>query len=100
MPVTVPRAERYAVHKLVVAAARENQAKARKDILQAEQLIGILAEQRPLELAEAWETARSAGPRWRTKLARGRARLGAEAEDLLAQTIARGGAERRARRKA
>ena len=94
VPVTVPRAERFAVHKLIVAAARENQAKARKDILQAEQLIGILAEQRPLELAEAWDTAWSAGPRWRTKLARGRARLGAEAEESLATTLARAGAAR------
>lgn len=100
VPVTVPRAERYAVHKLIVAAERENQAKARKDILQVGQLIGILAEQRPLELAEAWDTAWSAGPRWRTKLARGRARLGAEAEELLAKTLARGGVERRARRRA
>ncbi len=94
--VTVPRAERYAVHKLIVAAERENQAKARKDILQAEQLIGILAEQRPLELAEAWETAWSAGPRWRTKLARGRARLGAESEETVAATLARASARRRA----
>lgn len=96
VPVTVPRAERYAVHKLIVAAARENQAKARQDVMQAEQLIGILAEQRPLELAEAWETAWSAGPRWRTKLARGRARLGAESEETLAATLARPGGRRRA----
>lgn len=96
-PVTVPRAERYAVHKLIVAAERENQAKARKDIMQAEQLIGILAEQRPLELAEAWETAWAAGPRWRTKLARGRARLGAEAEETLAQVSARADAAGRKR---
>jgi hypothetical protein len=90
IPVTVPRAERYAVHKLIVAAERENQAKARKDIMQAEQLIGILAEQRPLELAEAWETAWAGGPRWRTKLERGRARLGADATAMLADVIARG----------
>jgi hypothetical protein len=96
VPVTVPRAERYAVHKLIVAAARENQAKARKDILQAEQLIAILAEQRPLELAEALKTAWSAGPRWRTKLARGRARLGAEGEEALAATLVRASTRRRA----
>lgn len=98
--VTVPRAERYAVHKLIVAAARENQAKARKYILQAGQLIGILAEQRPLELAEAWEAAWSAGPRWRMKLARGRARLGAEIEDILARVLARSTAKPRAPRRA
>jgi len=90
VPVTVPRAERYAVHKLIVAVERENQAKARKDIMQAEQLIAILSEQRPAELAEAWEIARSAGPRWRTKLERGRARLGPDAEATLARVIARG----------
>jgi hypothetical protein len=99
VPVTVPRAERYAVHKLIVAVERENQAKARKDIMQAEQLIGILAEQRPLELAEAWETAWAAGPRWRTKLTRGRARLGAEAVETLARVIARTDAAERKRSK-
>jgi hypothetical protein len=99
VPVTVPRAERYAVHKLIVAAARENQAKARKDILQAEQLIAILAEQRPLELAEAWEIASASGLRWRTKLARGRARLAAEADATLARAIERGQASERAARK-
>ena len=38
VPVTVPRAERYAVHKLIVAVERVEQAKAPKDILQAHML--------------------------------------------------------------
>lgn len=89
VPVTIPRAERYAVHKILIASGRENQAKARKDIMQAETLVAVLSEQRPLELAEAWETAWHSGPRWRTKLKHGRARLNAEATTSLERQVAR-----------
>jgi hypothetical protein len=75
IPVTVPRTERYAVHKLIVAVERKDQAKASKDIMQAGTLIAALASKRPLELAEAWQTAWQVGPRWREKLESGRARL-------------------------
>lgn len=75
IPVTVPRAERYAVHKLIVAVERREQAKAGKDIMQAGTLISALATRRPLELAEAWHAAWQVGPRWREKLESGRARL-------------------------
>lgn len=65
--VQVPRPERYAVHKLIVAQrrARSSAAKARKDLAQAETLIEVLAEDRPHELESAFETAINAGPRWR-----------------------------------
>src|SRR5262249_25872084 len=43
VPVTIPRAERYAVHKLIVAVERQDQAKSRKDLQQAETLMAILA---------------------------------------------------------
>jgi hypothetical protein len=35
IPVTIPRAERYAVHKLIVSAERQDQVKSTKDTLQA-----------------------------------------------------------------
>ena len=83
IPVTVPRAERYAVHKLIVSAERKDQVKSVKDTLQAATLIDALVSRRPFELAEAWNTAWNAGPRWREKLEAGRLRLPAERQDQL-----------------
>lgn len=75
VPVTVPRAERYAVHKLIVAVERLDQTRSAKDIAQATALIDALSARRPIELAEAWAEAWETGDRWREKLARGRERL-------------------------
>src|SRR5262249_30308615 len=75
VPVTVPRAEAYAVHKLIVAVDRVNQAKSAKDIQQAQILIDALAIKRPAELAGSWAKAWGVGPKWRRKLESGRARL-------------------------
>jgi hypothetical protein len=83
VPVTIPRAERYAVHKLIVAVDRVNQAKSVKDIEQAAILIDALAVRRPAELTEAWETAWNTGKEWRRKLESGRGRLPAGAQKLL-----------------
>lgn len=83
VPVTVPRAERFAVHKLIVAVERSNQAKSAKDILQSEMLIGPLAKRRPAELADAWDVAWQAGTRWRKKLEAGRSRLRNEVQEVL-----------------
>ena len=83
IPVTVPRAERYAVHKLIVAVERVEQTKAPKDIQQADILIQALAVRRPAELARAWKTAWESGPRWRQKLEAGRERLPAESRTIL-----------------
>ncbi|MDZ7644050.1 MAG: GSU2403 family nucleotidyltransferase fold protein [Woeseiaceae bacterium] len=87
VPVTVPRAERFAVHKLIVAAERQNQAKSAKDIEQARLLIEALAERRPAELAFAWQTAWGEGRGWREKLESGRRRLPAEARERLAAAL-------------
>lgn len=83
IPVTVPRAERYAIHKLIVAVERIEQAKAPKDILQAHLLIQALAKQRPAELADAWKTAWMTGEQWRKKLRAGRQRLPDESQEIL-----------------
>lgn len=83
IPVTVPRAERFAVHKLIVAVDRVNQAKSIKDIQQAQVLIQALSSRRPMELAASWGAAWAAGKQWRRKLESGRARLSAEAQAAL-----------------
>ncbi len=84
IPVSIPRAERYAVHKLIVAVERRDQVKARKDIQQSEQLIEVLKTRRPIELAEAWQAAWDMGEKWRDKLESGRERLAKPAQDALA----------------
>lgn len=69
--VQIPRPERYAIHKLIVATRRSagiDSLKARKDRAQAAFLIEVLAEDRPDELAEAYAEARGNGPRWRERL--------------------------------
>jgi hypothetical protein len=70
--VQIPRPERYAIHKLIVADRRHggpDQLKARKDREQARFLVSVLAEDRPEELAEAYQDALSRGPRWRERIA-------------------------------
>lgn len=69
--VQVPRPERYAIHKLIVADRRRDgpdMLKARKDRSQAAFLIEVLSEERPEDLAEAYETALGNGPAWRARL--------------------------------
>lgn len=69
--VQIPQPERYAIHKLIVADRRrggENALKSEKDRRQAAFLIEVLAEDRPDELREAYEDARSRGPKWRARI--------------------------------
>lgn len=76
--VQIPRPERFALHKLIVADRRTggpDQAKSRKDRAQAAFLIEALAQDRPDDLREAWEDARSRGPRWRERLDSSLARM-------------------------
>lgn len=89
VPVTVPRAERFAVHKLIVAVDRVNQAKSVKDIQQAQVLIDALSVRRPAELADSWNTAWAGGKQWRRKLESGKARLASETLAALTAVIKR-----------
>lgn len=69
--VQVPRPERFAIHKLIVADRRRGEVdslKAEKDRLQAAFLIRVLAQDRPDELLEAYVDARAVGPRWKQRL--------------------------------
>ena len=69
--VQIPRPERYAIHKLIVARRRagRDRIKAAKDLRQAAFLIGALAEDRPDDLREAYDDAIARGPRWREYIA-------------------------------
>lgn len=84
--IQLPRPERFAIHKLIIADRRRDgpdSMKSRKDIMQAEILMAILAEDRPGDLLEAYEDAMSRGPKWRERLERTLDRS-REAADLLA----------------
>lgn len=70
--VQVPRPERFAIHKLIIADRRRDGAgslKASKDREQAAFLIEALAEDRLDDLSEAYTTAMEVGPRWREHIA-------------------------------
>ena len=85
--VQVPRPERFAIHKLIVADRRQggpDQLKARKDRAQSEFLVAVLSEDRPDELAEAYEDALSRGPRWRDRIKASLKRMPETAERLSA----------------
>lgn len=76
--VQIPRPERFAIHKLIVADRRRgspDQAKARKDRGQAEFLISVLSQDRPDDLAQAYADALSRGPRWRARIEASLARM-------------------------
>ena len=67
----IPRPERFAIHKLIVADRRktdQGRLKARKDRAQAAMLIEILSDERPEDLAEAYEAALAQGPAWRRRI--------------------------------
>jgi len=83
--IQVPRPERYAMHKLIVAERRRDgveAAKARKDRAQAELLIAHFAETDPFLLAETFEDAVARGRSWRTKIEASLARMPAAAAAL------------------
>ena len=70
--VQVPRPERFAIHKLIVADRRRggpDALKSVKDRAQAAFLIAALAEDRPDELREAYEAAIGNGVKWRDRIA-------------------------------
>lgn len=69
--VQVPRPERFAIHKLIVADRRRDGAdslKAHKDRMQAEFLIRVLAQDRPDDLKDAYDDALSCGPKWERRI--------------------------------
>lgn len=83
--VQIPRPERYAVHKLIVADRRQggpDALKAHKDRAQAAFLIEVLAETRPEDLADAYQSAHETGPECRKRIAASLKHMPASAELL------------------
>lgn len=71
VPVRVPSAERYAVHKLIVAQKRPDTLKRQKDLMQAEALIAALQASDPWALIDALEDAcRRGRDGWRRPIER------------------------------
>ena len=66
--VQIPRPERFAIHKLIVANRRRrgpDAAKSMKDLKQAEFLLEVLMEDRPGDVVDAYRDAYAMGPKWR-----------------------------------
>ena len=83
--VQIPRPERFAIHKLIVADRRQagpGSPEARKDRLQAAFLVEILAEDRPDELQAVFADAMARGRPWRERITRSLDRM-PEAKRLL-----------------
>lgn len=83
--VQIPRPERFAIHKLIVAQRRQgrDRIKAAKDLAQAVLLIQALAQDRPDDLRDAHEDALSRGPKWRERIAASMERLPPAVRALL-----------------
>nr|WP_286134634.1 GSU2403 family nucleotidyltransferase fold protein [Methylobacterium sp. Leaf123] len=95
VPVTVPAPERFAVHKVIVAARRlrdaAGYAKSSKDLHQAAALAGALAvSRRHADLALAWTEAWERGPTWREALETGVSYMQPEHRDVLQETLEAG----------
>ncbi len=69
--VQIPSPERFAIHKLIVAARRRGPglAKAAKDLAQARALVTTLAESRPSLLSQVFKEAKNEGPKWAAAIA-------------------------------
>lgn len=85
--VAVPEPARYAIHKLLVSNDRPaaESAKARKDVQQAGQLLRVLLEDRPGDIASPWDQARGRGKNWARRLERGRSALPEDVRAGLAE---------------
>ncbi len=84
IPVTIPSPERYAVHKLLVAAARSgDRLKSTKDVDQAAQISRRLLAGRSFELSEALTEAAERGPQWKEKLNRAKLMLDDDLQQQL-----------------
>ncbi|AZO47907.1 MAG: hypothetical protein EOS54_11015 [Mesorhizobium sp.] len=86
VPVLVPSPERFAVHKLIVAARRERSAGAKreKDLYQASLLVEALdVTRRQDDLAFAFAEAWNRGDAWRDALRKGLNLLGPDSRDMV-----------------
>ncbi|WP_420380225.1 GSU2403 family nucleotidyltransferase fold protein [Marivita sp.] len=76
--VKIPRPEKFAIHKLIVADRRRDGPdvdKSQKDREQARFIIETMSEDRPYDLWEAYKDALSRGPKWRDRIGRSLERI-------------------------
>jgi hypothetical protein len=84
--VQIPRPEKFAIHKLIVADRRRDgprSFKADKDRQQAAFIIETMAEDRPSDLWDAYTDAMARGPRWRERIERTLERMPGTRELLM-----------------
>lgn len=88
--VRVPTAERYAVHKLIVARRRrESSIKIDKDLRQAEVLLDVLREKRGRQLTDVFDQAFRRGPKWQQLLGEGFGELSSGVRDRVLRHLGR-----------
>ena len=78
--VQIPRPEKYAIHKLIVADRRRGSPaahKSHKDREQAAFIIKTMSEDRPHDLWSTYQDALSRGPKWRERIERSLAKMAA-----------------------
>ena len=87
--VRVPTPERFALHKLIVSQRRSaaEASKVTKDLAQAAALLEVLLEDRPADLADAWQDLVERGRKWGTEARRGGKRLPTELWDRFRALI-------------
>lgn len=83
--VNIPSPARFALHKLVVSQRRPAAfaVKARKDILQAQEVLGLLAEERPGDILLAMEAVQKMPSKFRAQLNQGMSQLDAKILEKL-----------------
>lgn len=94
--VNVTAPARFALHKLMVAPLRSAawQAKAAKDLVQGAEVIATLLDDRPGDLALAWEMLVGRGASWKKAAHRGLAALARNAPAVCARLKESLGADR------
>ena len=85
IPVQVPDPSRFAVHKLILASRRSvvESAKREKDLVQAAQLLEVLAEEYPSELKARCKEASKKGTKWMRLLKKAAGELPSDVQKLF-----------------
>ncbi len=89
--VQIPRPEKFAIHKLIVADRRRDgpmSFKAVKDRQQAAFIIETMAEDRPSDIWDAYKDAMARGPKWRERIDRTLERMMGTRDVLMACEVA------------
>ena len=89
--VQVPSPARFGLHKLIVSRERSaaSHAKVEKDLLQAAQILSVVAEERAGDLGLAWDALQDRGRSWVTQARKGLSALerGHEAEHAVISRV-------------